>query len=139
MPKNDTDPEDEVTIRPFAEVLLDLNAGRTHAELSELLHELTQAVTDTGRKGTLTLTIQVGQMKNTGGTLIVSDRVALKKPQVDRVDSIFFTDNDGNLSRKDPRQLTLPEPERPESPTAEVETPTSDDSNVHTLERASRA
>lgn len=138
MPKNDTDP-DEVNIRPFADVLLDLNAGRTHNELSEALHELTQAVKDTGRKGTLTLTIQVAQMKNTGGTLVVSDRVAVKKPQADRVDSIFFTDSDGNLSRKDPRQLTLPEPERPESPAAEVETPTSGDSNVTHIERASRA
>lgn len=127
--------EENVPVRPFSDVLIELNAGRTHDEMSEKLHELIRAVLDTGRKGTLTMTIQVSQMKNAGGRLLISDRIAVKKPQPDRVDSIFFTDRDGNLSRTDPTQLTLPEPERVDTTTGEIESP----DNVTHIERTSRA
>ena len=92
-------------IRPFADFLLEHNKGLTHGELSDALHELVAAVTDTGKAGKLQLTINVAPMKKSGnGVLLVSDVIALKKPAPERKESLFFPDEHGNLTRNDPNQ-----------------------------------
>lgn len=106
MPNNQ--PDDDVVIRPFADVIREINAGRTHNELSEQLHELVARVRDTGKKGTLTLTISVARMKNASDkTLTVADDVRVKLPAHDRSVGVFFADADGNLTRTDPDQLAF--------------------------------
>lgn len=99
-------PVEDPVIRPFADALLELSGGRTHTELSEQLHELIARVRDTGKKGTLTLTITVSRMKNAAeNTLTVTDDVKAKLPAHDRNVSVFYADADGNLTRRDPNQL----------------------------------
>jgi hypothetical protein len=105
---------DEATnrqIRPAAAVIQEIGGGSLHARLSELLAELTAAVTDTGKKGTLTLQLTVAPIKagNTS-TLIVTGATVLKAPKGDSEtpSSVFFPDRDGNLTREDPTQLQLP-------------------------------
>ncbi len=103
MPKNTSD---DTVIRPFADALIELSGGRTHTELSEQLHDLIAAVRDTGKKGSLTLTITVSRMKNASeNTLTVTDDVKAKLPAHDRNVSVFYADADGNLTRRDPNQL----------------------------------
>ena len=113
-------PNDDPVIRPFADALIEMQGGRTHTELSESLHELIARVRDTGKKGTITLTITVAPVKNASeNTLTVSDLVTTKLPAHDRRVSLFFADADGNLSRRDPNQLEfsglreVPEPVTP--------------------------
>lgn len=97
---------DEVVVRPFAAVLQEINGGRLHTELSNLLHEVVAAVNDTGKKGVLSLKLTVQPMKKgQPGTLLVSDQVASSIPKADRLESIFFADATGNLTRKDPNQI----------------------------------
>lgn len=104
MPK----PSDDTVIRPFADALIELSGGRTHTELSEQLHDLIAAVRDTGKKGSLTLTITVSRMKNASeNTLTVTDDVKAKLPAHDRNVSVFYADADGNLTRRDPNQLVF--------------------------------
>lgn len=99
-------PADDPVIRPFADALREMQAGRTHTELSEQLHELIARVRDTGKKGSLTLTITVAPVKNASeNTLTVSDVVTAKLPAHDRRVSLFYADADGNLTRRDPNQL----------------------------------
>lgn len=101
----------ERTIRPFAAVLQDIAAGRLHDRLSEQLADLTAAVTDTGKKGTVTLTITVAPVKaGVTDTLIVTGKTVAKIPEdaAATPSSVFFADAAGNLSRNDPKQLTLP-------------------------------
>lgn len=98
---------DDPVIRPFADALLELSGGRTHAELGEQLHDLIAAVRDTGKKGSLTLTITVSRMKNSERVLQVVDDVRSKIPALDREVSVFYTDADGNLTRTDPQQLSF--------------------------------
>lgn len=99
-------PTDDPVIRPFADALREMQAGRTHTELSEQLHELIARVRDTGKKGSLTLTITVAPVKNASeNTLTVSDVVTAKLPAHDRRVSLFYADADGNLTRRDPNQL----------------------------------
>ena len=98
--------DDEPHIRPFADWLREQAKGHSHDELSEGLHDLVSRVVDTGKKGTLTYTVSVEQLKD-GDALVVKDEIKLRLPEHDRPASLFFRDGDGNLTRSDPNQLTF--------------------------------
>lgn len=93
--------------RPFSAFLQEQRDGLLHAELSDQLATLAAAVSDTNKAGTLTLTIKVKPSK-VFGALEVEDDLKVKPPQSDRGAAIFFADEHGNLSRRDPRQPQLP-------------------------------
>lgn len=101
----DTPPEDDEFVRPFIDWLREQAKGTTQEELSEGLHDLIARVRDTGKKGTLQLTVEVGPLKGDPNVLVVSDRIKLRLPEHDRQTSLFYPDKHGNLSRKDPGQL----------------------------------
>lgn len=94
-------------VRPFADFLHEQAGGRTHEELTEALAEVVAAVRDTGKKGTLTLTLTVTPLKNGGGALTVTDSVKKGVPIHDRRASIFYATNSGSLTRDDPMQPTF--------------------------------
>lgn len=103
-----TTPTDEgPEIRPFATWLLEQSGGKTHEELSEALYDLVARVRDTGKKGSVSLTVSVGTLKGDDSVLVVSDEIKLRLPEHDRKASLFYPDKDGNLTRRDPNQLTL--------------------------------
>jgi hypothetical protein len=104
-PEEDTGP----IVRPFTEFLLQQGYGGTHDELTYGLHDLIAAVKDHGKGGSLVLTIKVDPVgKGDERQVMVTDNVVLKAPSGKRPTSIFFVDDDGNLTRKDPRQPELP-------------------------------
>ena len=102
-----TTPHDDGFVRPFADWLREQNKGRSHDELSEALHELVARVRDTGKKGTLTFTVSVAPLKDDVDVLVVTDDISLKTPRHDRKASMFYPDENGNLSRTDPNQLAF--------------------------------
>lgn len=99
--------DDDRQVKPFAAVLQEIAKGKAHTRLSEALAELVVAVTETEKKGTLTLTLTVEPMKGTTETLTVSANCTLKLPQEQQA-SVFFATDDGQLVRNDPRQMDLP-------------------------------
>jgi hypothetical protein len=99
--------EDLVRVEPFANILVTLQKGDTHTELGQALHELVARVNETGKKGTVTLTLTVVQSKE-WGRIQIEDKVTVKLPERDRYASIYFVDESGNLTRKDPHQMELP-------------------------------
>lgn len=99
-------PAEEVHARPFAEFLQMQAKGKTHAELSNALHELTGRVKDTGKKGVLTYVIAVEPMSEIDGVKI-TDEIKLRMPEHKRETSVYWTDDEGNLTRSDPRQLAF--------------------------------
>lgn len=104
-------PGDERTIKPFAATLQEIAAGSFHTRLGEQLQDLVTAVTDTGKKGTLTVQLTVAPIKPGNTTnLVVTGTVAVKAPKSDddSPSSVFFHDADGNLTRNDPNQPMLP-------------------------------
>lgn len=104
---NTTDPKDR-QIRPFADFLLELAAGSIHAELSEELVDLVEAVRLTGKKGALRLDLTAATVGSNHDAIQVTARVTAKQPASDPQASIFFPDGDGNLRRENPAQPHLP-------------------------------
>lgn len=103
--------EGDRQIRPFAATLQEIAGGTVHTRLSDQLQQLVTAVTDTGKKGTLTLQLTVAPLKpGNVSNLVVTAKTALKAPEGDDAapSSVFFHDREGNLSREDPTQLKLP-------------------------------
>ncbi len=94
-------------IRPLADVLRELDRGRVHDQASTMLRDLIAAVADTGRKGTLTLTIALKPMK-AEGRVTATAAVSVKAPAPEPRESIFFIDDEHNLVRDDPHQPYLP-------------------------------
>lgn len=101
------DDDEEVPVRPFADFLREQSQGETHAELSDALQTIVQAVLDTGKVGVLQLQIRVEPMKGGRRGVTVSDAIKIKLPEHDRDASMFFADKNNNLHRNDPDQLSF--------------------------------
>lgn len=100
---------DEKTVKPFAATLQEIGNGRLAQDLAEKLAELTSAVQDTAKKGTISLTISVAPIKKgNADTLLVSGTIKLTAPKGEEPSSVFFPTADGNLVRDDPNQPALP-------------------------------
>lgn len=97
----------EVVVRPFADWLREQSKGTTHDELSDALFDLIGRVRDTGKKGSLQLTVTVAPLKGDVNVLVVSDEIKLRLPEHDRNASLFYPDRHGNLTRQDPNQLAF--------------------------------
>lgn len=91
--------------KPFNDFLS--QRDRAHQELTDGLHEVVAAVLETGKSGSVTLTIKVDPDKKADGILRVSDAVKIMIPQHDRGTSIYFRDSTGNLTRNNPMQPEL--------------------------------
>jgi hypothetical protein len=106
LSEQSTDPE----VRPFAAVLQELSRGEVHNDASEQLHALVDAVREHGAKGTLTLQLEVSPVaKGDASSVKVAAKVTSKPPTASPT-SVFFVDDSGNLSRRDPRQIEMPMP-----------------------------
>ncbi len=95
-------------IRPAADVLRELSKGKTHDELSEAIWDLLQRVRDTGKAGSVSLTIKMKPLKEDSSVVVVEDDINLKLPDYPRLPSMFYADRQGNLSRTNPLQDELP-------------------------------
>lgn len=80
-------------------------------DLAEKLREVCQSVRSTNKAGTLTVTIQV-EPNGDNRILIKVPTINVKTPQPSRGSAIFFLDEAGHISRRDPRQRSFDEMER---------------------------
>lgn len=91
--------------RLFADYLREIDKGKLHAELSTRFQELVEAVAQVGKGGAVTLKLSVKPASNLDAeVLTVAGSVKLAAPEPQRSATIFFVDDDFNLSRRDPRQ-----------------------------------
>lgn len=101
--------EPERVVRPFATTLNEVDEGRAHTRISDQFADLVAAVRETGKAGTITITVKVAPIsKGTADAFMVSAGAVVKAPKQDTPASIFFPTKDGNLSRNDARQPQLP-------------------------------
>lgn len=71
------------------------------SEASRLLSDLSIAAIETGKKATLTLTMT---LEPSGNSINVATKLASKKPYSEEPMCIFYVDENGELTRNDPRQ-----------------------------------
>lgn len=105
-----TDEQEEAPgrVRPFADILRDLNHGAIADEAAVLMQELVNTVRAQGKKGSFVLKIDVAPMKGNDRALLISASATSKPPSSEPIAAAFFSDDDGNLVRDDPRQMALP-------------------------------
>jgi hypothetical protein len=92
-------------MKPFIDTLNALRYGQLHDELTDRLHELTKACSETGKVGEITLKIKLKPGK--AGQMEIIDELKTKLPEFERGSTILFTTPEGVLQREDPRQLKL--------------------------------
>ncbi|MCA7012491.1 hypothetical protein LF934_07505 [Dickeya dadantii] len=94
---------------PFSQQIAYINRGTLDAELTESLAELIKSVRETGKKGTITLTLNVSMLNTRDENAVkVTPAVKTSKPELGQADTIMFSTADGDLLRDDPDQIKLP-------------------------------
>lgn len=76
--------------------------GELVREADDLLSEMVQAIKDFGGSGELTLKLKIKQ--NEAEQLEMQPSMNMKKPRRTMGVGIFYTTDEGKLSRRDPRQ-----------------------------------
>lgn len=90
----------------YSEFLSEHARGQVDDEATAVLVDLISAVTATGKKGTMSVTVEV---KPSGTRMVqVKAEVTSKIPQPDAEIGVFFIDKDGRLQKDDPFQERLP-------------------------------
>jgi len=91
--------------RLITDILGELESGLIVAEMSTALAELTDAVRQTRKAGTITLKLT---LRPNGDSVLAKGEVKLALPPMARNETVYFVDAAGNLVRNDPRQPDLP-------------------------------
>ncbi len=89
-------------------MLNNLRAGTVADDLSEKLTELVAAVKEAGKTGTLTFRLKVAPASPGDVTkLLITDSIAVSKPEKVKPATLFFPSEDNALLRDDPNQREL--------------------------------
>lgn len=100
--------DDRPAVRPFASVMRDFGRGQVLEDAAQQLQDIVRAVAEHGKKGVLTITVEVAPMKGDRGALLVTAKTNAKAPQADATATVFYADQRGNLLRDHPDQTTIP-------------------------------
>ena len=98
----------------FTDTLTDIRNGDVISELTDHLREVVTRVRESGRPGSITLTLKVKNMsKGAGCALAIEDDIKVKLPTTEKGTTVLFATEDGQLQRNDPRQPRLADLDRP--------------------------
>ena len=95
-------------MRLITDVLRDIRRGRPVEEATSALADVVRAVDETGRAGSVTITLTVKPARHGGPEKTLIADVKAKKPIAEIAPAVFFSDVDGDLHRVDPRQEEMP-------------------------------
>lgn len=94
-------------MRLITDILREYRNGRAADLASRKLAELVQAVDETGKAGTLTITFKVKPEKGGGSQKTIACEIKAKPPETDLPEAVFFSDEEGALHRADPKQSEM--------------------------------
>jgi hypothetical protein len=95
-------------MRLITDILRDIRKGRPVEEATMALADVVRAVDETGKEGSVTIVLKIKPAKHGGPEKTLIAEVKSKKPIADIAPAVFFSDNDGDLHRVDPRQEEMP-------------------------------
>ncbi len=93
--------------KPLMEVLGQIRGGAAINDAAKDFLELCQRVRDTGKPGSITLTIKVNPDKNDPDVYEVTPDVTVKLPKVARAKGLFYMTPAAELVREDPKQAKM--------------------------------
>lgn len=98
-------------MRLITDILRDIRKGRPVEEATMALADIVRAVDETGKEGSVTITLKVKPAKHGGPEKTLVCEVKAKKPIAEIAPAVFFSNSEGDLHRYDPRQeeMTLSE------------------------------
>jgi len=102
-----TDEKTVKTGQTIVDVIGGHDRGRTAHALSQKLVELVTAVREHKRSGSLTIRLDLELVKDDPNRLYVIVDSTLKAPQPQPPCDFRYSDDDGNLHERDPRQMEL--------------------------------
>lgn len=91
--------------RTFSATVDALRFGELGTELTTKLRDLTKRCEDTGRAGSITLTLKL--KPGNGGQIEVVDDVKVTQPKEEKGTTLMFATTEGFLQRNDPRQQEI--------------------------------
>lgn len=89
------------------EVLSTQRKGKCLIEAQTKLQELVKTCLLTGKKGMITIKLEVEASEDS--TVVIGDDISLKLPKPSVSRSVFYADEQGALFRDDPKQPEFPE------------------------------
>lgn len=98
-------------IRSAIALLPEIRNGHAVNELSEQIHEATQAACDHGKAAEVTLTIRIkpiSKNKHVEPAMSFTAEVSSKLPKPDPEETLFFVSQDGQPTRQPSRNENLP-------------------------------
>lgn len=96
----------------IADTLGQLRGGYALHEAGKRLDECVRAVRATGKKGSITLTIDITPDRTDDRIIRMQPTIKAKIPEKGFSEGIFFVAPDGRLTKEDPAQLDLLEERR---------------------------
>ena len=96
-----------MSYRPFTDTLRTIRSGLCEDELGTEMQKLVLAVSETGKAGKITLTIEVKPM-NAAGALVLTDTIKTTLPVEKSSGTVLWATPEGNLQLNHPKQTDLP-------------------------------
>lgn len=93
--------------RGAMQVLPEMRGGALVKEITEALHEVTEAVLANQKGGKITLTLDIKPGQGADNALVIKDTLKVTTPKPTLNSTIFFADSKNSLTRNDPNQLEL--------------------------------
>lgn len=91
-------------MRLITDVLREIRKGRPVEEATTALNDVVRAVDETGKEGSVTIVLKIKPAKHGGPEKTLVCEVSAKKPIADIAPAVFFSNDEGDLHRVDPRQ-----------------------------------
>ncbi len=109
MPKEPESEKDPVFSygERFMETLVALKNGAVLSDIGERLSALVQAVSETEKSGSLTVTFKVVPIGGSSDAVTLEADIKEKVPRPSLGKTTFFTGVDGLLTRENPKQLAF--------------------------------
>ena len=92
-------------IRPFAETLNAVRYGELVTELDTEWNALVNKVRDTGKTGSMSITLKL--IPGKGIAMEIDDTIKVNAPKPTKGTTLLFPTVEGNLQRTDPNQKSL--------------------------------
>lgn len=99
-------------MQSITDVLGQIRGGYALTEAGKQLQDVVKAVRSTGKKGSVTFTIDVSPDKTDDRVVTMKPSIKAKIPEKGFSEGIFFLGPDGRLTKEDPAQLELLEERR---------------------------